>query len=68
MVLVSSRLPWEIVIQNENNSVLTAGDVLETVYEALQEPLTREEYFCADEKKRKEVLETAARVCGSPSL
>ena len=66
MVIISKYLPWSITIKKY--SPIRCKDVIEAVYDALQEPITASEYWIASPEKRKIMQAVNERVSFSRSL
>ena len=51
MVIICKYLPWSITLKKY--SAIRCKDVIEAVYNALQEPITASEFWIANPEKRK---------------
>jgi len=64
MYIVAEELPWAISIKRYN--VITCKDVLESIYNALREPIKRDEFFAANPKKRHQISKIVIKVAEDP--
>lgn len=64
MYIVAEELPWAISIKQYN--IISCQNLLDAIYRTLQEPIKRDEFFCAPVKKRGMITKVAMEV--RPSL
>lgn len=60
MFIVADELPWAISIKQYN--IITCQNLLDAIYKTLQEPIKRDEFFCAPVKKRAMITKVAMEV------
>lgn len=60
MYIVAEELPWAISIKQYN--IISCQNLLDAIYRTLQEPIKRDEFFCAPVKKRGMITKVAMEV------